>query len=551
MFHINSTKFPSLLLILLVFIHVNGVAMDVLIVDESKESFSLVPNLELYHGPATEVFPKELDNFTPYTPQLLEVGKTHHWFRVSLQNTSDHITNLFVSTFFLDSIVLYKQVGDSVNLISSNNGYLVPVVERAKPFAQTSIIPMRLGANEIATYYFHVINYTKDGKNTLKSSMRMGFVAYTNIGFEHWYKRGELFHYFAAGMMVIVALFNFLLFLINRQLLYILLTFNNLAYLAWILIFGGILLSCGLVEDLEVERIVRQAIPTLLVNFTYFVYSISFLKFRQHFPKLYRAIVILISVHTAMLIPHLLGYHESAIIISELVAPLVHLPILIGSFILWKRNEPYANYFTLGVLCYNSAVVIFLLIYNNPDINYLVGHYFVEATFILEVLIFSIINALSFTDEREKYAVAISRDQILQQELDIKSRQLVSLTVQTIKKNEVLEKLKTDIDKNPNDDKSAKSIKREINNLLNFDGNWENFKLHFEAVHPDFFDQLTEQYGTLTSNEYRLAAFLRMGLKNKEIALILGISVRGVEKAKERLKKKMESRNLSDSINKI
>lgn len=65
------------------------------------------------------------------------------------------------------------------------------------------------------------------------------------------------------------------------------------------------------------------------------------------------------------------------------------------------------------------------------------------------------------------------------------------------------------------------------------------FEDNFETIHKDFFKNLKDASPDLTIRETRLAAFIKMGLTNKEIAPLLNISVRGVETARYRLRKKL------------
>lgn len=65
------------------------------------------------------------------------------------------------------------------------------------------------------------------------------------------------------------------------------------------------------------------------------------------------------------------------------------------------------------------------------------------------------------------------------------------------------------------------------------------FEENFETIHRDFFKNLKKTGSNLTVRETRLAAFIKTGLTNKEIAPLLNISVRGVETARYRLRKKL------------
>src|SRR5690606_23740124 len=67
----------------------------------------------------------------------------------------------------------------------------------------------------------------------------------------------------------------------------------------------------------------------------------------------------------------------------------------------------------------------------------------------------------------------------------------------------------------------------------------ELFDVNFEKVHHNFFEKLKELHPKLTKRELRLCAFIKMDLTNKEISPLLNISVRGVETARYRIRKKL------------
>ncbi|MBL0272833.1 MAG: hypothetical protein IPQ06_07095 [Chitinophagaceae bacterium] len=74
----------------------------------------------------------------------------------------------------------------------------------------------------------------------------------------------------------------------------------------------------------------------------------------------------------------------------------------------------------------------------------------------------------------------------------------------------------------------------------NLDKEWESFAKHFDKVHSDFMVGLKEKHPTITPNELKLCAYLRMNLSTKEIAQLMNISVRGVEISRYRLRKKLQ-----------
>lgn len=73
----------------------------------------------------------------------------------------------------------------------------------------------------------------------------------------------------------------------------------------------------------------------------------------------------------------------------------------------------------------------------------------------------------------------------------------------------------------------------------NKDEYWRLFHENFDLIHKAFFRHLREQYPQLTPNDLRLCAYLRLNMTTKDIARQSGLSVRGVEGARYRLRKKL------------
>ena len=86
---------------------------------------------------------------------------------------------------------------------------------------------------------------------------------------------------------------------------------------------------------------------------------------------------------------------------------------------------------------------------------------------------------------------------------------------------------------------------------MNEDQDWKHFEVSFKELHEDFFENLLSQYPKLTPKDLRLCAYLKMNHTTKEIAPLMGISIRGVEIHRYRLRKKLNidnSQNLSNYL---
>jgi DNA-binding CsgD family transcriptional regulator len=69
---------------------------------------------------------------------------------------------------------------------------------------------------------------------------------------------------------------------------------------------------------------------------------------------------------------------------------------------------------------------------------------------------------------------------------------------------------------------------------------WDEFEIRFHQVHQDFYKKLSEKIPNLTPNEKRLCAFLRLNMTTKEIAGITFQSIKSIQVARTRMRKKMD-----------
>jgi tetratricopeptide (TPR) repeat protein len=133
----------------------------------------------------------------------------------------------------------------------------------------------------------------------------------------------------------------------------------------------------------------------------------------------------------------------------------------------------------------------------------------------------------------------------LKAELELRSKELTSITLHMIKKNEVLEELKNKLATIVKDDK--RDQRKELKQLLeliefnsNQDKSWEDFRIVFEYVHKDFFEKLMKHSGLLTTTDLRFLALLKMNLNSADIATMLAVSQTSLRTTRYRLRKKLQ-----------
>lgn len=146
--------------------------------------------------------------------------------------------------------------------------------------------------------------------------------------------------------------------------------------------------------------------------------------------------------------------------------------------------------------------------------------------------------------EKEKEIITLRNEQ-LEDAVFLKSKELATYSLIEARRNQVLRKLRRQISsigfgKNGGMSKSDHDTLMSIINEGEFsEDNWAHFYNNFDLIHKSFFKTLTDKHPSLTPNDLRICAYLRMNLSTKELADVMGITIKGAEAAKYRIRKKM------------
>ncbi|MEP5255715.1 MAG: LuxR C-terminal-related transcriptional regulator [Winogradskyella arenosi] len=149
------------------------------------------------------------------------------------------------------------------------------------------------------------------------------------------------------------------------------------------------------------------------------------------------------------------------------------------------------------------------------------------------------------TLENEKRIVQLKNDS-LQNEIKLKSKQLANNAMALVKKNETLQDIKKELMANKESFSnyySYKKLVKKLDNSIVLKDEWEVFENNFSQVHDEFFETLKAKHSVLTPKDLKICAYIKMNLSSKEIAPLMNISVRGVETHRYRLKKKLDLEN--------
>lgn len=132
----------------------------------------------------------------------------------------------------------------------------------------------------------------------------------------------------------------------------------------------------------------------------------------------------------------------------------------------------------------------------------------------------------------------------LNQDLQYKKKELASNMMYLMEKNEFITSIsKKLIELKPDAKKDNKDLIQQIINEIRQNSStkiWDEFEVRFKEVHLNFYNELHKRHPDLTPNEIKICAFLRLNMSTKEISAITHQSVKSINMARFRLRKKLD-----------
>jgi len=188
------------------------------------------------------------------------------------------------------------------------------------------------------------------------------------------------------------------------------------------------------------------------------------------------------------------------------------------------QKEQLVNIITIGTLVF--VIIFIFLIYRNLRSKY--KH-----------------------DRLKQVNLEMEKNNLLTK-IEMKDKELARYIIHLSEKSESLSnirKMLKDIERKLKEEN--KPLVRSVINKLNISINnniWDEFDLRFVNVYNKFYDNLLVKHPDITTNEKRLAAFLKLNMSSKEISMITKQSVHSITVARTRLRKKMGLSNKDVSL---
>jgi tetratricopeptide (TPR) repeat protein len=101
---------------------------------------------------------------------------------------------------------------------------------------------------------------------------------------------------------------------------------------------------------------------------------------------------------------------------------------------------------------------------------------------------------------------------------------------------------------------ALKKVDEKLRDFSRVSIDWGKFERQFSNVHPEFRSKIVEKFPSLTNQEVKLCLLARLGMKTQDMARLLCISERTVDRHRNSLRKKLQlapSENLSEYLHSI
>lgn len=134
-----------------------------------------------------------------------------------------------------------------------------------------------------------------------------------------------------------------------------------------------------------------------------------------------------------------------------------------------------------------------------------------------------------------------------EKDIELKNREIVEKVLKITEKNEMIDSTVKLL--NEFSSKLSQKQKGELEiitkdiRLKGTQNQWEEFYGYFSQVYSQFYEKLEKEFPSLTLNEKRLCALLKLNMTTKDMAAITNLNFKSIEVARTRLRKKLNLTN--------
>lgn len=221
---------------------------------------------------------------------------------------------------------------------------------------------------------------------------------------------------------------------------------------------------------------------------------------------------------------------------------------LIIGICFWRSNKRIGRIILFGLMVMVSSGIASIAF---DDIE---ENYFFNFGIFIELIL--ITYALSLYQKQLEKANKQKELELMNSRYKLESsqRELTQKALQIVAQEQILNNVKLQLEEIHSDSSQTKlTLMHAVSDLDSAlrQNSWNDFELYFTEVHPQFYQNLKNAYPTLTSNELRVCALIRLNLNTKQMAEISQKTPKSIEVMRTRIRQKMNlsrEENLFDII---
>lgn len=442
---------------------------------------------------------------------------------------------------------------DSLNILHKISGVFVSMNNRSDKGYLKDKLLFKMSKGKKNVLYLKVVNQLANNY-TLSDIKLISKEKYSKNNINRNFIQGCFF-----GMLLILCLINFFLFIISHNkiyLLYSLYLFFTALFFFYIYQFSEIYFFQNYPQ---IDLFLFWSV--FIAQYVYLLFFIELLKdenvpvWRKYVR--YYSWFILTFLITILLISQI--NFRLATVISDFYTFTNIVFVISSLFIFYKKVRR-----TLKLVLTGSAIMVigaFVTTYMDTDIS-LDNLIYYQLGLIVEVILYTLAVNYTYNQEHiekinilyEKSILELEKNKkeqenkMLIEEVNNKNRILANKALIITEKENLIEEIIKQLKELKNNDKNK--IQRIINSLkISLKNNsWEEFEMYFNEVHPKFYSTLNTKHPKLTPNERKLCAFIKLNLSSKEISAVTGRSLNTIDVSRSRLRKKMKL-NIGENLN--
>ncbi len=138
----------------------------------------------------------------------------------------------------------------------------------------------------------------------------------------------------------------------------------------------------------------------------------------------------------------------------------------------------------------------------------------------------------------------VKEQSLMKVNMEEKERRMAAIAMNQLEKESLLQKIDDRIEQmykaNGQTIQELKQLQKLVRSNINMNSSWDSFLHQFEQIHPDFFEVLRMRFPSLTVNDLKVCAYVKIGMDNKSIAQVTNTTLNTIKSRIHRIKKKLE-----------